>query len=125
MIRVFFSQLFRFASVGTLAAIVNFSIVVWLVHFFNWHPLVANIAAFLVAFQVSFFGHRFWTFNHKQHTIGSLPKFFTVAVFSFLLNEGLYSVFLAFHIDYRLSLFFVIFIAAIFTLLLSKFWAFR
>ena len=56
-------QLMRFGIIGSLAAFINFGIVILLVELWGWHPLSANAIAFLIAFQVSYSGHRYWTFR--------------------------------------------------------------
>lgn len=120
-------QLAYFGIVGCSAALVNFLAVVLLVEFVDLHPLVANIFAFAMAFNVSYFGHRRWTFGEvktQPHT--SWLRFLTVAVGSFLLNEGLYFVFLqALGLHYQLALVLVIVMVPPVTFVFSKFWAFR
>lgn len=119
-------QLMRFGVVGVLAMCVHLLVVALLVPL-GLVPLLANIVGFLVAFQVSYFGHARWTFNvsapnNKRHQI----KFFSVAVLGFLLNEASYSVLLQLlHMHYLLTLAIVLFGVAVVTFVLSKLWAFR
>ena len=121
-----FWQLFRFGITGVIAASVNFFVVVLIVEYIHLKPLVANIFAYLLAFNVSYFGHRFWTFGHKAHGTSSLPKFFTVSIISFFLNEGLFALLLAkTHLHYTWALIITILIVAILSFLLSKLWAFK
>lgn len=123
-----FGQLFRFGVVGSLAALVNM-FVVWLLveKVFFLPPLGANVFAFLIAFWVSYFGHSRLTFNHAKHDVGyAVPRFFLVAVLSFLLNEGFYFLLLHFtSLPYLWALFLVLAIVPVFTFILSRFWAFR
>ena len=115
-----------FIIVGTSAALVHFCIVLWLVQHQDWQPLLANILAFLIAFQVSYFGHRIWTFSdtdltHKQ----SLPRFFLIASGSFLLNEVMYYFLLNYTpMPYWLSLGIVLILVAAVTFVSSRLWAF-
>ncbi|MDE5007270.1 GtrA family protein, partial [Francisella tularensis subsp. holarctica] len=62
-------QLSLFIIVGILASITNFIIVGILVELNIFRPLVANFFAFLIAFNFSYFGHRFLTFstNTQSH----------------------------------------------------------
>ncbi|MCK4870458.1 MAG: GtrA family protein [Gammaproteobacteria bacterium] len=119
-------QLTKFGIVGTVAAIINMLALIALVELLHLHPLVANIFAFLLAFNASYIGHHHWSFaetarDHKK----SVPRFFIVATTSFVLNQGLFAIFLTvFHLYYVLALFLVLIIVPIFTFLLSKFWAF-
>jgi len=119
-------QIMRFGIVGGTAAIVHFSMVVWLVQEFSYAPLVANVAGFLLAFQVSYFGHRLWTFSetsvlHRE----AYPRLVAVQVMNFSLNEMLYYVFLSLHLPYQLALLIVIAIMPIFTYLTSRWWVFQ
>lgn len=121
-----FWQLFRFGITGTTAALVNFFSVVLIVEYAHLQPLVANIFAFLLAFNVSYFGHRFWTFGHKSHGRESLPKFFTISITCFFLNEGLFALLLAkTQLHYTWALIITILIVAILSFVLSKLWAFK
>lgn len=120
------TQVVRFALVGCAAAGVHFCVVLLLVQFSSWQPLLANIIAFLVAFQVSYFGHRSWSFpdtalGHTQ----SLPRFFLVASGSFVLNEGMYYLLLHYTaLPYWLSLGIVLVLVAVITFFSSRLWAF-
>jgi putative flippase GtrA len=79
---------YRFALVGALATLVHLAVagsVVFLLPASS--PFLANIAGFLVAFFVSFAGHRHYTFRRK----GSMRRFFVIALAGFALNNGLLS----------------------------------
>jgi putative flippase GtrA len=84
-------QIIRFGIVGTSAALVNFSIVVLLVESGTLQPLYANMVAFVFAFQVSYFGHRFWTFHETitDHRV-AMPKLLLISGTNFFANEGLF-----------------------------------
>ena len=120
-------QLHWFGIVGVSALIVHFVVVSCLLTPLGVPPLWANVAAFLIAFQVSYHGHRRLTFGatvvpHRQ----SLPRFFGVACLSFAVNESLYGVLLHHTgLDYRIALLIVLFTVAALTFVLSKLWAFR
>lgn len=122
-----FFQLLRFGIVGVSASIVHFSLVILLVETWQFNPLVANAIAFLFAFQVSYWGHRYWTFSettalHRD----AFPRLFIVASTGFMTNEGLYYIFLTFFkLPYIISLLFVLAIMPLITFTLSKLWVFR
>jgi putative flippase GtrA len=119
-------QLFRFGIIGTMAALLNMLVVVLLVHFAHWWPLAANILAFIVAYQVSFFGHHYWTFQSGISAKTAWPKFLLVALGSFLLNEGCYALFLqVLHVQYIWALLLVLLIVPPITFAFSRLWAFR
>ena len=120
------AQVMRFGVVGVSAMCVHMLVVTLLVPA-GLHPLLANIIAFLVAFQVSYFGHARWTFsvadpNSRKHKL----RFFIVAILSFLTNEMLYALLLTiFHLHYLVALFIVLAVVALLTFVLSRLWAFR
>src|SRR5687768_8185455 len=127
MNKFLFFQLLRFGLVGILAAFVHFSIVIWLVESGFLKPLVANIAAFLVAFQVSYSGHRYWTFRgtETQHKL-AFPRLLILQITNLIANEGLFYIFLSFfHLPYPIALVLVLAILPLATFTISKFWVFR
>jgi putative flippase GtrA len=120
-------QLLHFGGVGGAAAATHYSVVLVLAAL-GMHPLLANVFAFLTAFQVSYFGHRHLTFAdsaaglpHRQ----TLPRFFAVASGSFLLNEALFWLLLRYTpLPYQVSLGIVMVVVAVVTFLLSRMFAF-
>lgn len=119
-------QIARFLIVGGTAAAVHFSVVIMLVHFFDYAPLIANVGGFMVSFQVSYWGHRVWTFAdtvtlHRE----AYPKLVTVQLVNFALNEILFYFFLSLHLPYQLALLIVLAILPVFTFVSSKFWVFQ
>ena len=119
------AQVSRFALVGIVALLVHWCVVRLLVPL-GLAPLVANVFGFLVAFNVSYFGHRKLTFKAEalQHS-QTLPKFASVALGSFAINESLYALLLFFTpLRYDIALFIVLGVVAVLTYLFSRFWAF-
>ena len=120
-------QLLKFILVGSLAAATHMSVLYAIVTEYNIIPLIANLMAFLVAFNVSFFGHHYWTFSgmgSKPHF--SVMRFFVVATSMMGLNEGLFYVFYqVFQIYYLFAIFLVLIIIPPLTFVLSRQWAFR
>jgi putative flippase GtrA len=120
-------QVARFVFVGGLAALTHLTVVVALVSAGIAAPLVANVAGFLVAFWVSYFGQRNWTFRAKnvRHRRG-VPLHFAVATGSFLLNEGLFWLLLRFTpLPYPVALVIVLAAVAVVTFVLLRRWVFR
>ena len=120
-------QIMRFGIVGSSAAFVNFIIVVALVESGTLPPLYANMAAFVFAFQVSYFGHRFWTFNETiiEHRV-AMPKLLLISGANFFANEGLFYFFLnTFQLPYTVALLLVLAILPVVTFTVSKLWIFR
>lgn len=125
--RPLFFQIMRFGVVGTFAAAIHFSIVVSLVELCRMDPLTANVIAFLFAFQVSYWGHRRWTFRGTtvNHQI-AVPRLLIVATFSLVVNQLIFFIFLnVFKLPYMLALFFTLIILPIATFILGKIWIFR
>ncbi len=119
-------ELFWFGAVGFSAMAVHYAVVtVWLVPY-GLPPLLANVAGFLIAFQVSYWGHRGLTFQASEvaHARG-LPRFFAVAALAFGVNEAMYFLLLRYtSLDYRMALLLVLILVAALTFVLSKLWAF-
>lgn len=88
-------------------------------------PLLANVIGFGTAFNVSYFGHRNWTFASDAAHSTTFWRFFLVALSSFALNEAMYFVLLRWGMDYQIALAIVLVTVAVLTFVLSKTWAFR
>jgi putative flippase GtrA len=120
-------QLAWFVLVGLAALMVHMAAVWMLVSHFRQQPLNANIAGFLIAFLVSFWGHSRLTFRaHAARARESLPRFFVVACLGFALNQFAYARLLAYFgpTDYLPLLALVLFGVALCTFILSRIWAF-
>ncbi len=119
-----------FGLVGIAAAITHYGVAVSL-EYTGFTPNWANISGFLLAFPVSYFGHHTLSFGtqknaqkatHKQ----ALPKFFLVAISSFLANHFLLLTSLYFtHLPFWLVLGVVMVVVAVSTYFLSRDWAFK
>jgi putative flippase GtrA len=119
-------QTMYFLVVGASAALVHEGVVIGLVEWCEWAPLMANVAGFLVAFNVSFLGHQRLTFNHRGSIKSSLPKFFLTALGAFLLNQLMFAALLRWTtLAYSVALFIVLATVAVITFGASKYWAFR
>ena len=117
-------QIARFGIVGVTASGVHFSTVVLLVQMFQFHPLTANIFAFFISFQISYWGQRTWTFKSELLHRDVYPKLILVQIINFALNEFFFSVLLSLQIPYPIALLIVLSILPFFTFLSSKFWVF-
>lgn len=116
-------QLFRFGCVGVIAMALHLAVVIALVPL-GVPPLWANVLAFAVAFQASYFGHRGWTFRSPGGR-GAYTRMLVVSLASFALNEAMYACLLKFApFDYRVSLALVLIAVALFTFAGSRFWVF-
>ena len=114
-------------AVGALAALVHWCVVVAIVAALNWSPLTANVAGWLVAFGVSFGGHRLLTFRDQHSPIGrSAWRFFLVSAGGFALNQGAYALLLRHGgLSYPVALGLVLLSVALATYWAGRLWAFR
>lgn len=120
-------RLIYFISIGGTAAITHLLVVYYLVNNQLFYPLIANIIAFLIAFNISFIGHKYLTFSqlHDEKQL-KLPHFFLVATSAGLLNEFLYYLLLKLtELNYLFSLILVLGMVSIYTYVVSRFWACR
>ncbi|WP_111895959.1 GtrA family protein [Acinetobacter sp. MB5] len=117
----------RFGIIGVLAALTHYTIVILLFEQGHVALAYANLIAFCLAFWVSYFGHRHFTFqaqalSHRQ----TLPKFFLVATLGFVFNESLLLISHQYlNISLSILVVFAIFMTAIFTFVLNRFFAFQ
>jgi putative flippase GtrA len=118
---------FYFLGIGGIASLVHVGLVFLFVALLNLQPLLANAFAFLIAFNISFFGHKHLTFALLQDkkTL-RLPHFFMVACSAGLINESLYFLLLQYTtINYLISLILVLSLVAGYSFIFSRFWACR
>lgn len=119
-------QLARFTTTGAAAALTHYSIVMLLFKR-NIALQYANLIAFLLAYWVSYFGHRIFTFKaqhiaHRQ----TLPKFTLVAGLGFLFNESFLLLSnLYFNAPVSTLVCVAIVLTSIVTFLLNRFFAFQ
>ncbi len=78
-------ELLRFAVVGGLATVVDLIVTFALVYGLDMgqHENIVTSCAFAIAFFVSYFGHRFFTF----HKSGSAVKFLALALSTLVLRN--------------------------------------
>jgi putative flippase GtrA len=120
-------QLMRFGIVGGTSATVHFSVVVFLVQITLLNPLIANVIGFFIALQVSYWGHRTWTFSGTTavHSV-AIPRLLVVYSTAFILNESMFYLFLVIlNLPYMLALLIVLTTLPMLTFLFGKFWVFK
>lgn len=115
-----------FLSVGAAAALVHLAVVYLLVEFAAWLPANANVAAFCVAFAVSYLGQRRFTFGAAAPWQSSVWRWGMVSVMGFALNQLLFTQALQRlpNQPYLLLLTMVTLLVAAISFLLGKVWAF-
>jgi len=115
-----------FVVVGSVAAAVHWCVVVALVAALGVAPLTANVVGWLVAFGVSFGGHRALTFGDARAPWRrAVARFFVVSAAAFAINQAAYALLLRHaSLDYRVSLGLVLLAVAALTFWASRRWAF-
>lgn len=116
---------FWFLAVGGAAALTHMGVFALAQH--HMWPELANALGFVVAFFVSFFGHRLLSFKDASTSVAtSFKRFVVTALAGFASNELMFILLLrAFGWPSLVALFFALVFAAGQTFLLSRFWAFR
>jgi putative flippase GtrA len=116
---------FWFLVVGGTAALTHMGVFALAEH--QMWPELANALGFVVAFFVSFFGHRLLSFKDASTSVAtSFQRFAVTALAGFASNELLFIVLLrALGLPSLVALFLALVFAAGQTFVLSRFWAFR
>ncbi|MGF1484058.1 MAG: GtrA family protein [Opitutales bacterium] len=118
-------RILRFAAIGGVATLVHFLTYAAMLELAGLPPLIANTVAFGVAFVVSFVGHRWITFRCRRNFLQSLPRFFSLALAGFGLNQLL--VYLSVYPlglgEYPGAIAAVV-VVPVFTFMLSRLWVF-
>ncbi|WP_281969043.1 GtrA family protein [Roseovarius nanhaiticus] len=119
------SQLIRFGLVGGAATLVHLLVGVTLIHA-GWMPILANAAAFCIAFFVSFAGHFGYTFAASNASMrAALIRFIAVALSGFAANEALLAGLLSRHLlSPSVTLVLTTGLVALATFALARKWAF-
>jgi putative flippase GtrA len=120
------TQLFRYGIVGLCAAGVHFASVVFLVQIVGYTPLMANMFVYPCSFQVSYWGHRLWTFDGTTTPhLTAFPKLVMIQIVNFLVGQSLFYIFLRMHIPYQVGLLILLSTLPIFTFISSRLWVFN
>ena len=116
---------FWFLVVGTSAALTHMAVFAWVAPYM-W-PELANATGFVVAFFVSFAGHRWLSFQDAGTSLWqSLRRFAVTATAGFVANELMFVLLLrGLEMPSMAALFLALVFASAQTFLLSRFWAFR
>ena len=117
----------RFGLVGVGATATHMLVAAALITHLKLNPFVANSAAFIVAFFISFLGHYFWSFQSKAQSANqALKKFFLIAAGGFGFNTLVLAALLKSGITTPLSSTMIaIGVVPVITFIASRFWAFK
>jgi len=119
------SSTFWFLAVGGSAALTHMAVFALVQHLL-W-PELANALGFVIAFFVSFFGHRLLSFKDTSTSVAtSFQRFAVTALAGFASNEMVFSLLLrVLNLPSLAALFVALVFAAGQTFVLSRFWAFK
>ncbi|WP_424831814.1 GtrA family protein [Ruegeria sp.] len=114
-----------FVVTGGIVTAVHVAVGLMAHHFAGLDPFNANLVAYSVAFFVSYFGHRNYSFRSPGRIQTSMPKFFVISVINLFLNQIIvFTVSDMLGQPYWASLAVMIAIVPTFTYVMSKIWAF-
>jgi putative flippase GtrA len=118
---------FWFIVVGGCAALTHLGIYTACVSLLDLIKEAANACGFVVAFFVSFAGHKHLSFKDSNAPVKrSLWRFLCTALLGFFTNESVFTVlWRVLGVNSWLALFIAIICAAVATFVLSRFWAFQ
>lgn len=122
-----FREIIFYGIVGGLAFCTHFTCVFLLVHYGYLTPLAANACAFIISFNVSFWGHHHYTFaGHDNQISHAMLRLFVLASTNFFASMFSYYILLNYvHLQYLVALFFNLSIIASISFIFSKLWVFR
>ena len=117
----------RFAVVGLGATALHVMVYVATIELAGMAPPTANALGFAAGVNLSFIGHRRWTFRGvAADARRSLLRFWVVALAGFVLNAGFVQLVTGtFGLGYRWSLPLIVGVTPVLTFTLSRLWAFR
>ncbi|MBR3481770.1 MAG: GtrA family protein [Neisseriaceae bacterium] len=119
--RILSFQAARFIIVGIAATLTDLGVSTLLLKIFGWHEMLCAAIGFAVAFWVSYFGHRFFTF----HTFGNPFKFFLLAVSMLSLREVMIYGLTAVGVRGFVALFIPLCVVTMITFVISKYKVFK
>jgi putative flippase GtrA len=124
----------KFAVVGTIGAVVDFSILNLMHKVFDWSLLASNILSFTCAVLSNFTWNRLWTFpeSRERPIRTQLPQFALVNVIGLIINtlvlislEALFSHFIPDPFDYNLAKAIAIIIVLFWNFGINRIWTYR
>jgi putative flippase GtrA len=126
--RYWIHQIMRFGMVGGAATLTHAGVYYYLVAGKLLTPLLANFAAYAVAFSVSFIGHRHWTFGDARkdrRNNYAIFRFLSVSLSGLAINSAAVLLLVNFlRLPEWTPLIVIVGMTPIFTFLLNRFWVF-
>ncbi len=119
-----FWRVVRFAWVGVVTSAAYMALALGLDHLLPWPLLVTNTMAYGLAFFISYFGQKHWTFNCDAGHAQSLLKFGTVSFCGFVINSITLAALTSLGVQHMLSLFVAVAVVSAFTYVMHRRWVF-
>ena len=126
-VRYLIFQLMRFGLVGMLATATHGTAYFYFVTAELLTPVMANFAAYAIAFSLSFIGHRYWTFGDTRSGRDpyALLRFLTVSLSGLGVNTAAVLVLVTyFQLPAWTPLIVIVGVTPVCTFLFSRFWVF-
>lgn len=117
-------QLLSFGSVGMLATLAHVAVAYALLTTTSINPYAANLAGFLSAVGISFFGNARVTFGYSEAWWPAFTRFVVVSLTSLGLTTTILAVIETWSLPYWTYVLATLAIVPPLTFLLSKFWVF-
>ena len=115
-----------FGVVGVLSTITHLIVGLSLTTQGLFKPFTANIIAFVLAFFVSYSGHKSYSFQSDLPHCRAMPRFFSVACIGLVLNQFIvYSVVSVLERPYWQALVLIITLIPAIVYLAGRYWAFK
>ncbi len=114
-------EILRFLVVGGAATVTDLAVTILLSYFTDFNENIITSSAFIIAFWVSYFGHRYFTFKKK----GSVLAFFSLAVTTLILRNIIVFLLVRFVIDGLAALIIAMALVTVITFVIAKFKVFK
>ena len=117
----------KFTLVGALATVTHLLMFAFLMETIRPSATLANLAAFCVAANVSFFGNIYWTFSHVRVEMAQMfSRYVALAVSGFVLNNLFAFIIVdTFQQAYIYAMIPMIFVTPLASYFGSKYWVFK
>ena len=116
-----FFEIIRFLIVGSLATLTDLIISVILLYTTEFNENIITTLAFCIAFFVSYFGHKSFTF--KRH--GKILAFFALALSMLVLRNIIVTIFVHYIVGGIVAIVSAMLIVTAITYIISKFFVFK
>ncbi|MNO35597.1 GtrA-like protein [compost metagenome] len=119
-------QPIKFLIVGILNTIVGYSVYALYIFFIDKNYVHALLISHIIGVVHSYIWNRRWTFRQSHSSFGSIAKFVTIYIFTFLINLLLLSFFVdKMEVNTLVAQGIALFLTTLISYLGHKYWSFR